>query len=135
MNKMQVRMILERASKTSVKTEIGTLMRAGREEEAEELEKFQRAVKNEIHRLRRYDGTTHPGECMSQYAIIFARYIEGKSWVQVEREVHYSERQARTIHNHGLDRLGRAFECNPEIRKFYRIYIKSDSKKTAGDGS
>lgn len=134
MNKMQVRMILERASKSSVKTELGTLLRDGREDEAAELERFQREVKFEIHRLRRYDGTTHPGECTAQYAIIFARYIEEKSWVQVEREVHYSERQARTIHNHGLDRLGRAFECNPEIRKFYQTYIKSGEKKTDGNG-
>lgn len=110
-------------------------MRAGREDEAEELEKFQREVQSEIHRLRRYDGSAHPGECVAQFSIIFARYIEEKSWVQVEREVHYSERQARTIHNRGLDRLGRAFDCNPEIQKFFQRYIKSAEKKTAGNGS
>lgn len=126
MEKRQVQMILERASKSSVKMEAGTLRRDGREDEAEELEEFQREVKEEINCLRHYDGTTNPGECTAQYAIIFARYIEGKSWVQVEREVHYCERQARTIQNRGLKRLGKSFDENEIIQQFYRKILSGE---------
>ncbi len=76
--------------------------RARIELEADELCRLRGAIRHEIDRLSTYEKI-----------IIIKFYIEGKSWVHISGQIHYSCSRCKDIRTAALRKLAAALEVNP----------------------
>lgn len=53
-----------------------------------------------------------------QRTVILLFYVEGRQWVHIAAQIHYSERQCKNIRDSALDKLKQRFSVNPVVSKF-----------------
>lgn len=53
-----------------------------------------------------------------QRTVILLFYVEGRQWVHIAAQIHYSERQCKNIRDYALNKLSLRFAANNVIAKF-----------------
>lgn len=53
-----------------------------------------------------------------QRTVVLLFYIEGRQWVHIAAQIHYSERQCKNIRDYALDKLSLRFAANDVIAKY-----------------
>lgn len=53
-----------------------------------------------------------------QRTVVLLFYIEGRQWVHIAAQIHYSERQCKNIRDYALDKLGQRFTVNRVVSKY-----------------
>ena len=76
------------------------------ETEIAAMAKMRTAIRREIDRLTTFEKL-----------VIIKFYIEGKSWVQISGQIHYSCTQCKNIRTKAMKTLARYFGGNPDITK------------------
>lgn len=75
--------------------------------EIERLYRLQAEIFSEIFKLPLIEKT-----------VIDDFYIKKRQWVQISRQIHYSETQCKKIRNKALEKLGGFFEQNEVVKNF-----------------